>query len=182
MRATTRATLVALTVAASIAGTTTSALADNTVTQEVTAGTRSASIADVALDAVSYSHSDQLQSGTLVLSADDSTGSDAGWNVTVQTSAFTRAGGGSVPAANFVLGTPATPSMTAGQAVDGTDGPLAGVGGGLDSARKVVFANEGFGKGTYTQDLPVSLTVPGQSLAGTYSATLTVTISAGPGA
>ncbi|CAN5461824.1 hypothetical protein BH20CHL6_BH20CHL6_15370 [soil metagenome] len=50
----------------------------------------------------------------------------------------------------------------------------------LDSARKVVQANAGYGEGTYTQDLGVSLLIPAQSRAGTYTGTLTTTISAAP--
>lgn len=50
----------------------------------------------------------------------------------------------------------------------------------LDVARKVVHANAGFGKGTYTQALGVSLVVPGGTTADTYTSTLTVTIVAGP--
>ena len=54
------------------------------------------------------------------------------------------------------------------------------LGGTLDVARKVLYANAGYGKGTYTQSLPVTLTVPGMSLAGSYAATFTVTVSVGP--
>lgn len=156
------------------------ALAADTITQSVLAGSRTASIADLTLDAVTYSHSDQPSTGTMSLTADDSTGSDAGWNVTVQASAF-AAGANTIAASNFSIGTLATPAANAGQAVDPTNGPLAGEGGSLDAARKVIFAEAGFGKGNYSQDLPVTLTIPGQTLAGEYVSTLTVTISAGPG-
>lgn len=63
----------------------------------------------------------------------------------------------------------------------GQAGPFAGAGGSLDVARRVLFAGEGGGKGTYSQDLPVSLTIPGGTVAGSYTSSLTVTISAGPG-
>ena len=63
---------------------------------------------DFGLGAVSYSHSDQLQNGTLALTADDSTGSDAGWNVTVQSSACSHVSGGTIPADNFVAVSPDT--------------------------------------------------------------------------
>lgn len=159
----------------------------NTVTQTVNAGTRSASVADVSLGAVSYSHSAQTSTGTLVLTADDSSGSGGGWNVTVQTSAFVYSGsfgGTNIPATNFSLTSASGATSTAGEAVDGTGGPkvpttlVPPVG--LDTARKTLQAELTYGEGTYTQDLGVSLAIPAQSRVGTYTGTLTVTVSAGP--
>jgi WxL domain surface cell wall-binding len=154
----------------------------NIVTQQITAGTRSASIADVTLGALVYSHSDQTNTGTLVLTADDSTGSLLGWNVTVQASAFSS-GGNTIPAANFSITSAGAATRVVGQAVDAVGGPKApatGATGSLDVARKTLQALPLFGAGTYTQNLGVSLLVPGGTPTGTYTSTLTVTISAGP--
>ena len=124
----------------------------------------------------------------MVLTADDSTGSNLGWNVTVLSSAFVYSGsngGTNIPAANFSLTAVAQPTANAGQAVDtlGIGGPkvpaLSPIGT-LDSARKTVQAAPLFGKGNYSQNLGVSLTIPAQSAAGTYTGTLTTTISAAP--
>lgn len=169
------------------------ALAADTVTQTVNAGTRTASVANLTLTAVNYSHSAQTQTGTMTLTADDSTGSGAGWNVTILSSAFVYSGsngGTNIPATNFSLTSAAAPTATAGQAIDatGTDaapkgpqlGTLAGVSGTLDTARKVLRAGANFGQGTYTQALNVSLSIPAQSRAGTYTGTLTTTIAAAP--
>lgn len=159
------------------------ALANEPIVQALGGGTRTASITGGTLAAANYSHTSQLSNGTLTLAVDDSTGSGLGWNVTVQSSALAYSGsfgGTSLAAANLSIGTPATPVVAAGQAVDGTNGPLAGSGGTLDTPRKVIFANAGYGKGQYTQSLPVALTIPGTTLAGTYTATLTVNIAAGP--
>ena len=162
------------------------AFAGDTITQAVTAGTRTAGVADLGLGAVSYSHSAQNQTGSMTLNADDSTGSGAGWNVTILSSAFVYSGangGTNIPAANFSITSAAAPSATAGQAVDATDGPkIPGTSpvGTLDSARKTVQANAAFGQGTYTQALGVSLAIPALSRAGTYTGTLTTTISAAP--
>ena len=159
----------------------------NTVTQTVNAGTRSASIADVSLSAVTYSHSAQTSTGTLVLTADDSSGSGAGWNVTVQTSAFVYSGsfsGTNIPAANLSLTSASAATSTAGEAVDGTGGPKVPTAlvppVALDTARKTLQADATFGEGTYTQDLGASLAIPAQSRVGTYTGTLTVTVGAGP--
>ncbi len=160
--------------------------AANQVTQTINAGTRTASIADLSLGAVNYSHSAQSNTGTMVLTADDSSGSGAGWNVTVQSSAFVYSGangGTNIPAANFAITTAGAPTRTAGQNVDvvgGPSAPLVGSTGSLDVARKTMSALVGFGQGTYTQNLDVNLSIPALSRAGTYTGTMTVTISAGP--
>jgi hypothetical protein len=169
--------------AAAVAG---SAFAADVVTATVTPGTRTASVADLTLTSVTTSHVDATIPGTMTLTADDSTGSGAGWNVTIQTSDFVYSGsnnGTNIPAANFSLSSASTPVATAGQAVDGTSGPMVPATspvGTLDTARKTIQAAANFGQGTYTQALGVSLTVPADSRAGTYTGTLTTTIAAAP--
>ncbi len=163
-----------------------SALAADTVTQVLNGGTRSASVANLAMSAVNYSHSAQTNTGTMTLTADDSSGTGLGWNVTIQSSAFVYSGtnsGSNIPAANFSLTSAAAPVATAGEAVDllgGPKVPLVSPVGTLDLARKTVQAEVGYGEGTYTQALGVSLSIPAQSRAGTYTGTLTTTISAAP--
>lgn len=186
----TRAFAAAVGVTAALALGASPALAADSVTQAVTAGTRTASVANLALTSVAYSHTAGTSTGSMTLTADDSTGSNNGWNVTVLTSAFVwNAGttgatnGANIPAANFSLASAAAPSMTAGEAVDVTGGPKVPATtpvGTLDTARKTVQANAGFGSGTYTQALGVSLAIPAQSAAGTYTGTLTTTIAAAP--
>lgn len=163
------------------------ASAANTVTQTINAGTRTASIADLTLAAITYSHSAQASAGTMVLTADDSSGSGAGWNVTVQSSDFVYSGansGSDIPAANFSVTSASTATSTAGEPVDVLGGPKVPLAfsapATLDSARKTLQAEVGFGEGTYTQNLGVSLSVPAQSRVGTYTGTMTVTISSGP--
>lgn len=159
----------------------------NTVTQTVNAGTRSASIANLTLGAVNYSHSAQTSTGTMVLTADDSSGTGAGWNVTVLTSDFVYTGSNSgtdIPAANFSATSASAATATAGESVDLIGGPKVPLTFlppmTLDVARKTLQAELTYGEGTYTQNLGVSLAIPAQSRVGTYTGTLTVTISAGP--
>lgn len=144
-----------------------------------------ASIADLALPNFAYGHADQANTGTMTLSVSDTSDPSAGWNVTIMSSALVYSGangGVSIPAANLALTTVGDPVFVSGQAIDATNGPKKVVPATLtlDAARKVIQANAGFGLGSYTQALGVALTVPGQSRAGTYTATLTVTISTGP--
>ena len=183
-----RRAAVVLTAGVLTVGMAASAFAADTVVQTLNAGTRSASVADLTLTAADYSHDDQTSTGTMTLTADDSTGAGDGWNVTVQSSAFAYTGdngGTAIPATNFALTSAAAPTSTSGQAIDATNGPKVPATspvGTLDQAREVLEANAESGLGTYTQDLGVALTVPGQSRAGTYTGTLTTTIAAGPGA
>ncbi len=162
------------------------ALASNSVSTSVTGGTRTASIEDLSLGAVNYAHIDQTKTGTMSLTADDSSGTNAGWNVTVVASNFAYTGtygGVSIPASNFALTSAAAPIKVVGQGVSESNGPMVpstSPVGTLDSARKVVQANANHGKGTYTQALGVSLIVPEDSVEGTYTSTLTVTITFGP--
>jgi hypothetical protein len=179
LRATTAAVLIAVVPTMVVLGA-------NTVTQVITAGSRSASVANLTLGSLAYSHSAQTNTGTMTLTADDSTGSNLGWNVTIQSSDFVYSGsasGSDIPAANFSLTSASAATRTAGQAVDATGGPkvpaISPVGT-LDSARKVLQALVLFGNGTYTQSLGVSLDIPAQAAQGTYTGTLTTTISAAP--
>ena len=163
------------------------ASAADTVTQTINAGTLSSSIADLTLGDVFYSHSAQPSTGTMVLTADDSSGSGDGWNVTVLSSDFDYVGlngGTDIPAANFAITSASVATSTAGEAVDATGGPKVPAGfttpAALDSARKTLQADANYGEGTYTQDLGVSLSIPAQSRVGTYTGLLTVTISSSP--
>ena len=177
---------LSLVAALSMAAVATTAFAADTVTQAVTAGTHTASNANLTLPSVAYAHTAQTSTGSMTLTADDSTGSGAGWNVTILSSAFAYTGansGTNIPAANFSLSSAAAPVMTAGQVIDATGGPKVPTIsplGTLDTARKTVQANVGFGLGTYTQALGVSLSIPAQSRVGTYTGTITTTIAAAP--
>jgi hypothetical protein len=161
-------------------------LAADQVTQVINGGARTASVANLTLAQLTYSNSSQANTGAMTLTVDDSSGTGAGWNVTIVSSAFVYTGpnnGSNIAASNFALTAAGTPVMTIGQPVDATNGPKVPASspvGTLDSARKVIQANADYGLGTYTQGLNVSLTVPGQSRAGTYTATLTTTIAAAP--
>lgn len=144
-----------------------------------------ASVADLTLPAVTSAHVAQTSQGTMTLTVSDSA-PGAGWNVTILASAFAYSGangGTSIPAANLSITEARAPVVVDGQAIDPSGGPkvpAAGATGTLDVTRKTIQADVGYGGGTYTQALAVSLVVPADSRAGTYTASLTVTASAGP--
>jgi hypothetical protein len=145
-----------------------------------------ASVASLAFPVAAYSHGARLQTGVLVVTADDSAGFLDGWNVTLQASAFSYAGvnhGADIPAANLALSSVSAPVMTAGQPIDGTNGPRVPTTspvGTLDTARKLLQASPAYGQGIYLQNLGVSFTIPAMARAGVYTGVLTTTISSAP--
>jgi WxL domain surface cell wall-binding len=165
------------------------AFAANTVTQAISGSGLTASVADLTLASVAYQNAAHDVTGTILLTVDDSTGSGAGWNVTIQSSPFvwvgTANGGTDIPASKFALTSAAAPTMLAGQVVDvalstGPQVPPTSPYGTLDTARKVLVATAAYGAGTYSQSLGVTLTIPAQSRVGVYTGTLTTTITSAP--
>src|ERR1700686_2785435 len=79
--------------------------ASHTISPAITGSGLTASLADLTLPSVAYQNAAHNVTGTMVLTADDSTGSGAGWNVTIQASAFvwvgTAYGGIDIPASDF---------------------------------------------------------------------------------
>jgi hypothetical protein len=165
------------------------AFAADTVILAITGSGLTASVADLTLTSVPYQNAAHYVSGTMLLTVDDSTGSGAGWNVTIISSAFvwvgTANGGTNIPAANFALTSAAAPAMVAGQVVSvaastGPQVPPTSPFGTLDTARKTLVATAAYGQGTYTQALGVTLTIPAMSRVGTYTGSLTTTITSAP--
>ncbi len=165
------------------------ALAADTVTLAITGSGLTASVADVTLASAAYQNAAHSVTGSMTLTADDSTGTGAGWNVTIQSSNFvwvgTANGGIDIPAAGFALTSAAAPTMVAGQVVSvaaatGPQVPPTSPLGTLDTPRKTLSATAAYGAGTYTQALGVTLTIPAMSRVGTYTGTLTTTITSAP--
>jgi len=122
----------------------------------------------------------------------DATGSNNGWNVQFHLGTLERIGGIDPglqlmyehPGSNYALVT------IAGQPSNATDGPYLKVLSkqNFNTATKVVVANAGYGKGQYELQPGVgdwvvgnfTIPIPGETLAGTYQATLTASILSGP--
>lgn len=161
----------------------------NTVSQQITGGGLTASIADLSLASVAYQSGEHDVVGTMVLTATDDTTARAGWNVTVMTSDFvfvgSAAGGVDIPAVNFALTSADAPVWISGDVINvaantGPQVPSTTSTATLEVARKVLHATAGYGAGSYRQNLNVALTIPELSRVGTYTGTLTVTITAAP--
>jgi hypothetical protein len=165
------------------------AAAADTVILAITGSGLTASVADLTFTSVGYQNAAHDVTGSMTLTADDSTGSGAGWNVTIMSSAFvwvgTANGGTNIPAAGLALTTAAAPTMVAGQAVSvalstGPQVPPTSPIGRLDTPWKTLVATAAYGAGTYTQALGVTLTIPAMSRVGVYTGTLTTTITSAP--
>ena len=161
----------------------------DTITQNITGSGLTASVADLSLVDAAYQNTAHAVTGTMVLTADDSTGSGAGWNVTILSSDFDwvgiAAGGQDIPAAALALTSAAAPVMVSGQVVGvaaatGPQVPPVSPFGSLAVARKVLVATAAYGSGSYTQALGVTLTIPAMSRVGSYTGTLTTTITSAP--
>ena len=165
------------------------AFAADSVTLAITGSGLTASVADLALTSVPYQNASHNVTGSMLLTADDSTGTGAGWNVTIMSSALvwvgTANGGTNIPAASFALTSAAAPTMIAGQVVSvaastGPQVPPTSPFGTLDTPRKTLAATAAYGSGTYSQALGVTLTIPAMSRVGVYTGTLTTTITSAP--
>lgn len=164
-------------------------LAVDTVTQTITGGGLTASIGDLNFPDAAYQNGAHTVAGTMVLTAADDTGTSAGWKVTVMTSDFVwtgvAVGGQDIPATAFALTSAEAAVVISGQAVGvaaatGPQVPPTSPVGTLDTPRQVLYATAAYGAGTYSQDLNVALTIPALSRVGTYTGTLTTTITAAP--
>lgn len=166
-------------------------LATDTVSVGITGGVLSASVANMVLPSAVYQNAAHDVTSTMTLTVDDSTNSNLGWGVTMQASAFvfTLAGvpnaADDIPASAFSVTSAATPVTISGHASSNTaaTGPEVAttfVAGSLDTARRTIEATAGYGQGTYTQVLGVTLRIPTMSPVGTYTGTLTETFVAAP--
>lgn len=123
-----------------------------------------------------------------VLTLTDATGSGAGWNVAVVSTDFQHdtLASTTIPVANFSYApTGGTITRVSGQGITNPGGPAeTGVAAApLGTAVKSVVANANFGRGRYTWSPAAgsfTLGVPAETLAGSYTATMTFTISSGP--
>lgn len=154
----------------------------------------SAGLGNLVLPSAPSSHAGSTVSGKAVLTVRDTTlylisglGTGSGWNVTVQATDLAYSGpnhGTALRAQNLAVTATDPPAASTGsQPVDPVHGPKAPVlpaAASLDVARKVLQADARYGAGTYTQGITLSLTIPPDTRVGTYTATITTTITSGP--
>jgi hypothetical protein len=147
----------------------------------------STSLDPLTLPSVTASHQPQTVTGRTVLTASDlGPVPGLGWHVNVQASNLVYSGpnqGMDIPAGYLSIVSAEAPVASSGQPVDSVNGPMVPVvspAGSLDIARMVLHSNAGYGAGVYTQGIHLSLMIPADTRAGTYTSTITTTIAAGP--
>lgn len=153
----------------------------------VVGGSLAISVASVTMAPVTYSVSEQTNTGVMVLNVVDRRGTSEGWSVTLAVSDFTYTGtsptGANIPAGAFRIDTAYGPVYVHGQAISGANGPAIPSGGAtdpLDTPVVVLVAADGYGAGEYTQTYDVALVIPAGSQVGTYTAVIDSTTSAAP--
>jgi hypothetical protein len=103
-----------------------------------------------------------------------------GWNVQISASSFAYSGplnGSAIPSSNLQLSTSGAPIVISGAGSGVTTTSATGA---IASPRKVLSAAAGAGIGIFEQELAFQLTIPGRTLIGTYTSTITITSTAAP--
>ncbi len=112
---------------------------------------------------------------SFVVGVNDATGSKAGWNLQGVITVLTDAGSNTIPAVGHTI---------SGVAISGVTGtaPTNGIATGQipTVAAKIFNATANTGKGKSTETFSTALSVPADTAAGVYTATLTVSIVSGP--
>jgi hypothetical protein len=178
----TRIIAVAIATALLLASTIASATADP---PEFNGGTSVPTIGD--FNPVVLNGTDQLTSATITpFVITDTSGTLAGWNVTLQIPSFQNGTGGdcSVGATASIAGTNVTmdaPLVTSGDGTTSMTGVTSAGFSDFTAPRTIIDAAIGDGAGTYdvTPGI-VRLVVPANSLVGSYCTQATITINSGP--
>lgn len=159
--------------------------ASPTVTGTVAAGALSVATSAAPTFSANLATGDQTPTYTLPLTATDTTGTGAGWNLTITSTQFTTGGG--TPhtlAANASTITGVTSACATGTCTNPTNAVTYPVGvpaaATAPTAVKFFNAAANTGLGSFTVTPTVGVFVPSSTFAGSYSSTLTVSIVSGP--
>ena len=153
------------------------------ITSDATVNYLAVSISDASFTPKPYSFTDQSTSGALTVTVTDTRGTAAGWNVNLDATDFGSGGGsfsisnlsltaGAVAGALFQDATASALGITASNA-----SPVKKTG---VSTTKVLSAAVASGAGLFNLPMTGSLNIPGGTLVGTYTSTVTVSIASGP--
>jgi len=143
-------------------------------------------VTNVSATAVTLTGDDQTTTYSMGLTVNDARGSGTGWNLSVTSTTFTT---GSQSLSNTASSINAAPAVvcsgTGGHCTNPDDSLITypvGVPAGASAPPAVKFfdarANTGLGKFTITP--MVTIAIPGNTYAGTYTSTVTIALSIGP--
>jgi hypothetical protein len=162
--------------------------ASPTVTGTVTGGALSVATSAAPTFSANLASGDSTPTYTLPLTAVDTTGTGAGWNLTITSTQFTTGGGTPHTLATNASTITATPAPTVACASGTCTNPTNAVTYPLvvpaaataPTAVKFFNAAANTGLGSFTVTPTVGVFVPATTFAGSYSSTLTVSIVSGP--
>jgi hypothetical protein len=151
----------------------------------VTAGALSVATSAAPTFSANLASGDSTPTYTLPLTAVDTTGSGAGWNLTVTSTQFSTGGGSPhLLATNASTITAVSSVCASGTCTNPTNAVTYPVvvpaGATPPTAVKFFNAAASTGLGSFTVTPTVGVFVPATTLAGSYSSTLTVSIVSGP--
>ena len=153
--------------------------------------TTSVELQDSWFPSVSYSHDSQTISTHIELTTADTSepfsADDTGWDISLQATSLDYSGphsGTAISAADLSLISIEAPVPTDGlsEAADPLTGPKIpdlSATGSLATPRVVLQAEPGHARGSYAQELVLSLRLPPGARSGTYTGTVTTTVSPG---
>lgn len=136
--------------------------------------------AAISFPGVTLNGADQVLSGSTTAWRADATGEAGGWNLTVASSDFVNGAAQSIPVANFEIRLPDANIVLVSGDVNKPTSTQAAFAALSGTALKIASAAVGAGNGIYDLTPEFRLTVPAESYAGSYSATVTVAVSIGP--
>lgn len=156
------------------------------VTGTVAAGTLSEVTAAAPTFSVSLDGTDQTASYTLPITLTDSRGTGLGWNMTITSTQFTTGGASpnTLPTSASTItavSSSCKPGSTCTNPTNSVTYPL-GLPSGATAPTAVKLMNAALltGLGKFTVTPTVSVSVPANSFAGTYTSTITLAVVSGP--
>ncbi len=140
---------------------------------------------NVSATAVTLNGSDQTTSYALGLTVTDARGNGAGWNLTITSTQFSDGHGDTLATTASSIGSAPSVSCNAGSSCTNPTNSITypvTVPAGNTAPTPVKFfnaaANSGLGKFTITPTITIS--IPANTIAGTYSSTVSVAVVSGP--
>ena len=149
----------------------------------ITAGTLATTLGDVAFGDIAYQFAARtVSTPNVALSVADSTGTDAGYQVSITATDLASGGAGpDIAATAFKVAAVDNVAIVGGEGSNGEMPTVPAISGNLSGTGQVVLsAAAGTGAGNYSADVDFDLAIPENTLADTYSGTLTTTVVVAP--
>lgn len=136
--------------------------------------------APITFPGVTLDGTDQTVIGSTSAWRADAIGQSGGWNVTVASTDFDNGAGKTIAVANFQIRLLDANIVWVSGDINGPVSSQTGLASLSGTALKIASAASGTGDGVYDLTPDFRLTVPAETYTGSYTATVTVAISAGP--